>query len=174
LNIQTEKSRGWQKGEEKMASEEQKKQNLIRMKNLMIEGMAKALWDLFGESANATMIDVGKDILEIMENEMGLEVAGEDPKDVMTEIGRIFVDEFGYIESFSVEQNGNEITLKVDKCIGWNLTQAILKTGVDVPFTCPIMNVGQASLMRLGKPAHKKIEPRPDVRGSAITFIIEQ
>jgi hypothetical protein len=157
-----------------MATEEQKKQNLIRMKNLMIEGMAKALWDLFGESANATMIEVGKDILEIMEKEMGLEIAGENPKDLMTEIGRIFVDEFGYIESFQVEDQGGEVSLIVDKCIGWNLTQAILKTGVDVPFTCPIMNVGQAALMRIGKPAHKKVEPRPEVRGSRITFVIEQ
>ncbi len=157
-----------------MASEEQKKQNLIRMKNLMIEGMAKALWDLFGESANATMIEVGKDILGIMEKEMGLEIAGEKPKDVMTEVGRIMVDEFGYIESFQVEEDGNEISLYVDKCMGWNLTQAIMKTGVEVPFTCPIMNVGQAALMRLGIPVHKRVEPREDVKGSRIVFTMEQ
>jgi len=157
-----------------MASEEQKKQNLIRMKNLMIAGMAKALYDLFGESAQATMMEVGKDILGIMEKEMGLEIAGENPKDLMTEVGRIFADEFGYVESFQVEENGNEISLYVDNCMGWNLTQHIMKTGVDIPFTCPIMNVGQAALMRQGKPIHKRVEPREDVRGSRIVFTIEQ
>jgi len=157
-----------------MATEEQKKQNLIRMKNLMIEGMAKALYDLFGESAQATMIEVGKDILGIMEKEMGLEIAGENPKDLMTEVGRIFVDEFGYVESFQVEESGSEISLYVDNCKGWHLTQQILKTGVDIPFTCPIMNVGQAALMRLGMPAHKRIEPREDVKGSRIIFSIEK
>ncbi len=156
-----------------MATEEQKKQNLIRMKNLMIGGMAKALWDLFGESAFATMNEVGKDILAIMEQEMGLEIAGEDPKDVLTEIGRIFVDELGYIDSFKVEGEGKEISLLVDKCIGWNLTQSIMKTGVDIPFTCPIMNVGEAAFLRMGKHAHRTIEPRPDVKGSKITFTFE-
>lgn len=157
-----------------MATEEQKKENLIRMKNLMIAGMAKALWELFGESANATMIEVGKDTLEIMEKEMGLELDGESAEDVLTEIGRIFTDEFGYVDSFKVEVDGNSISLFVDNCRGWYLTQQIMKTGVELPFTCPIMNVGQAALMRIGKPAHKKIEPREDVRGSKITFTIEE
>ena len=157
-----------------MATEEQKKENLIRMKNLMIAGMAKALWELFGESANATMIEVGKDTLEIMEKEMGLELDGESPEDVLTEIGRIFTDEFGYVDSFKVEVDGNSISLLVDNCRGWHLTQQIMKTGVELPFTCPIMNVGQAALMRIGKHAHKKVETREDVRGNKIPFSIEE
>jgi hypothetical protein len=157
-----------------MATEEQKKENLIRVKNLMISGMAKALWDLFGESCYATMNEVGQDILQIMEKEMGLEIAGEDPKDVLTEIGRIFVDELGYVDSFSVDGDGNTLYLHVDNCRGWAMTQQIMKTGVEEPFTCPIMNVGQAAMRRLGKRAHRKITPRPDVKGSTITFTLEE
>ena len=34
------------------------------------------------------------------------EIAGEDPKDVITEIGRIFADEMGFKDSFRVEGDG--------------------------------------------------------------------
>ncbi len=158
-----------------MVTEEQKKRNMMRLMTLMISGMAKALYDLFGETAFATMSEVGKTTLEIMEKEMGLEVDGEDPKDVIIEIGRIFVDEMGFIESFSAEQDGNKIALTVHHCQGWNLTQSIMKTGVEIPFTCPIMNVCQAALIRMGKPAQKSILPIPETHGSTITFtLIEQ
>ncbi|XOF34819.1 MAG: hypothetical protein ACL93V_05900 [Candidatus Electrothrix sp. YB6] len=158
-----------------MASEEQKKKNLMRLMNLMIAGMAKALYDLFGDTAFATMSEVGRTTLEIMEQEMGLEVEGEDPKDVLMEIGRIFADEMGFIESFSTEQEGNNLSLIVHHCQGWNLTQSILKTGIEIPFTCPIMNVCQAALIRMGKPAQKSISPLPETHGSTITFtLIEQ
>ncbi len=155
-----------------MATEEAKKKNMMRLMTLMIGGMAKALYDLFGETAFATMTEVGKSLLKIMEDEMGLEIDSENPKDVIMEVGRIFTDEMGFVADFKVEENGNDITLSVDKCSGWDLTQSILKHGVEVPFTCPIMNVGQAALMKMGKHAQKKITARPEVRGSAITFTL--
>ena len=155
-----------------MATEEQKKKNVMRLMTLMIAGMAKALYDLFGETAFATMTEVGKTTLAIMEQEMGLEVDGEAPKDVLTEIGRIFTDEMGFIESFSTTEEGNVLTLTVNQCQGWNLTQSILKTGVEIPFTCPIMNVCQAALIRMGHPAQKKISPIPETRGSNIQFTL--
>ena len=155
-----------------MATEEQKKKNIIRLMTLMISGMAKALYDLFGETAFATMNEVGKTTLTIMENEMGLEIDGEDPKDVLTEIGRIFTDEMGFIESFSTSQENNILTLTVNHCQGWNLTQSILETGVEIPFTCPIMNVCQAALSRMGHPVQKTISPIPETRGSNIQFTL--
>jgi hypothetical protein len=155
-----------------MATEEQKKKNVMRLMTLMIAGMARALYDMFGESAFAVMNEVGKTTLDIMEQEMGLEVDGEDPKDVITEIGRIFADEMGFVESFSSSQDGNQITLSVNHCQGWDLTQSVLKTGVDIPFTCPIMNVCQAALARMGKPARKAISPIEETHGSAITFTL--
>lgn len=147
-----------------------KKKNMLRMMTMMISGMAKTLYDLFGETAYATMGEVGKDILAIMEKEMGLEIAGEDPKVLLMEIGRIFTDEIGFIASYKVEEDGNALKLIVDRCQGWPLTQKIMEAGVDTPFTCPIMNVGQAALARIGKPASRTIDPVPETRGSVITF----
>ena len=74
-----------------MATEEAKKKNMMRLMTLMIGGMAKALYDLFGETAFATMTEVGKSLLTIMEDEMGLEIDSENPKDVIMEVGRIFI-----------------------------------------------------------------------------------
>lgn len=156
-----------------MATEEKKKENLIRLMSLMIQGMAKAMWDIFGETAFATMNEVGKDILAIMEKEMGLEIAGENPKDVLTEVGRIFVDEMGLVDSAKVEGDGKKLSLIVGNCRGWDLSQKILAHGVEVPFTCPIMNVGEAALLRMGKYARRKIEPIPKTKGSKITFTLE-
>jgi len=79
----------------------------------------------------------------------------------------------GFIESFKVEGDEKELRLILNKCQGWDLTQSIMKTGVDVPFTCPIMNVGEAALLRAGKHAHRKISPIPETRGSTITFTFE-
>lgn len=155
-----------------MATEEQKKQNMMRLMSLMIGGMAKALYDLFGESAFATMSEVGKTLLTIMEDEMGLELDSDNPEEVIMEIGRIFTDELGFVAGFDVKSEGNKVILSVERCAGWNLTQSILKLGVDVPFTCPIMNVGQAALLKMGKHAQKSIVPLEEVRGSAITFSI--
>ncbi len=153
-----------------MATEEQKKKNLFRMSSMMIAGMAKALYDLFGEAAYASMYEVGKKLLKIMEDEMGLEISGEKPEDVLTEIERIFMDEYGFIASCKMEADDKGIQLLVDRCQGWKLTQKILKTGVEIPFTCPIMNVGHAALDRLGKKTRREINLRPEVKGCAIIY----
>lgn len=155
-----------------MATEEQKKANMMRLMTLMIGGMAKAIYDLFGDTAYATMAEVGKSLLAIMEDEMGLELDSDNPEEVIMEIGRIFADEMGFVADFNVKTEGNQILLSIDRCAGWDLTQSIAKHGVDVPFTCPIMNVGQAALLKMGKHAQKQITPREEVRGSVIAFTL--
>ena len=157
-----------------MAAEEEKSRNLLRMTSLIIEGMAKTLYDMFGESALATMEQVGKDMLEIMEKEMGLELAGESPEDVLTEIGRLFEDEMGLIERFHLERNDKEISMGIDQCRAWDLDQRIKNHGVDIPFTCPVMNVGKGALRRLGMQAHRRIELKEDKPGCTIHFILRE
>lgn len=153
-----------------MATEDQKQKNLMRLMTLMIGGMAKALYDLFGESAFATMNEVGKTTMYIMEEEMGLALDGETPTDVLKEIGGIFANEMGFVESFSTSQEGNQMILAVNRCQGWDLTQSILKTGVDIPFTCPIMNVCQSAVACMGHSVRKNIETIPEVQGCKIIF----
>jgi starvation-inducible outer membrane lipoprotein len=155
-----------------MAAEEESNKKLMRLMSLMIAGMAKGLYEMFGESAFAVMSETGKSILEILEKEMNLKVDGKEPSEVLNAIGRIFADEMGFVDSFAVSREGNRLTVTVHGCQGWDMTQAVLKTGVEVPFTCPIMNVCQAALIRMGSPARKTISPIPETHGSTIVFTL--
>jgi hypothetical protein len=153
-----------------MASEEEKKKQLVRVFSLMIEGLAKGIYDLFDDSAFALMQTVGKDLLEIMQREMGLEIEGENPSDVLNELLRIWVDEVGFFDSATVEETENGWIVVGHKCKGWNLTQKILATGVKEPFTCPVMNSMRAALDKLGVSTHMHIEPVPESRGTRFTL----
>ena len=153
-----------------MASEEQKKRQMVRVFSLMIGGLAKGIYDLFEDSAYALMKTVGADLLEIMQKEMGLEIDGEEPADVLNELLRIWVDEIGFFEDAKVEETEDGWVVVGSNCKGWNLTQKILATGVKEPFTCPIMNSMNAALSKLGVKTHMHIEPQPDTRGTKFTL----
>jgi hypothetical protein len=92
---------------------------------------------------------MGDHILEVMEKEMGLEIAGDDPQEVMIEISRIFVDEFGFCSDIDVEANEGDYTLTVKKCVNSKLADQLQAAGVEKPFICPIMNACQAALKRM-------------------------
>ncbi|WP_417909171.1 hypothetical protein [Candidatus Electronema sp. PJ] len=145
----------------------------MRLMSLMIAGMAKSLHEMFGEAALAVMSETGRSILEILEQEMGLKIEGKEPAAALASIGRTFTEELGFVGSFAVKQDGNRLIVTVQGCQGWDMTQAVLKTtGMETPFTCPIMNVCQAALIRMGRPARKSIVPIPAAHGSTITFTL--
>ncbi|MCA9935200.1 MAG: hypothetical protein KC415_14800 [Anaerolineales bacterium] len=154
-----------------MATEEQKKVNQYRLMSMALTGLASGVWNTLGESSFAFSGPMGNEILHIMEKEMGLEVAGEDPQDVMTEIGRIFVDEFGFAGDITVEEVGAEhYELRVKNCINRRYTDQLLEAGVEKPFICPILNACQASLRRMGFKMHENVEKWVEGNGSVITF----
>ncbi|EIC22070.1 hypothetical protein [Thiorhodovibrio frisius] len=153
-----------------MASEEEKKRQLVRVLSLMIEGLAKGIYDLFDDSAFALMRIVGTDLLEIMQKEMGLEIEGENPTDVLNELLRIWVDEIGFFDDATVKEIENGWMIEGNRCKGWNLTQKILATGVKQPFTCPVMNTMNAALAKMEVQTHMNIEPIPETRGTRFTL----
>ncbi|WP_417915329.1 hypothetical protein [Candidatus Electronema sp. JM] len=145
----------------------------MRLMSLMIAGMAKSLHEMFGEAALAVMSETGRSILEILERELGLNIAGKEPAAALVAIGKVFSDDLGFVNSFAVKEEGNRLIVTVQGCHGWDTTQTVLKmTGLETPFTCPIMNVCQAALIRMGRPARKSISPIPATHGSTITFIL--
>ncbi|RME42112.1 MAG: hypothetical protein D6796_14910 [Caldilineae bacterium] len=133
-----------------MATEEEKKRNLARLNAMIIYGLEKGLWDLFGESALATTNTVGEGMLAILEKTMGLEIAGEDPQDILTEIGRLFVDEFGIATRFDMEKAGEDVNFTVEHCVLMNVEKDLIEAGIK-PFVCPYLNIAAAALrQRLG------------------------
>ncbi len=153
-----------------MATEEEKKKQLVMVFSMMVQGLAAGIYELFEDSAFALMKTVGKDLLDIMQKEMGLEIEGEDPGEVLNELLRIWVDEIGFFESAKVEKTDNGWVIVGNKCKGWNLTQKILKTGVKEPFTCPVMNSMNAALDKIGVKTHMKIEPVHETKGTKFTL----
>lgn len=155
-----------------MATEEQKKENLIRMLEMIIQGLTKGLYDLFGESSYAVMHSVGDELLNVMQKEMGLELGGENGVAVAQEIIRLFVDEFGIAEKIDLDHQGNVINLVVHGHRGYNTFKRLKDLGINEPFVEPIMNVGAAALKkrRGGASISKHIELVPDIKGVKITY----
>lgn len=154
-----------------MATEEIKKQNQIRLSNMTLLSLAAGTWNTLGESSFAFSGPMGETILKTMEHEMGLEIEGEDPQQVMMEISRIFVDEFGFASDIDVVQEGDGVyKLKVKNCINRGLTDKLVEAGVEKPFICPIMNAATAALRRMGYRLRENVEKWEDGKGSIITF----
>lgn len=154
-----------------MASEEQKKENQLRLAKMILLSLASSAWDTLGETSFAFSGPMGECILEIMEKEMGLEIAGESPEDVMAEVGRIFVDEFGFCGDIDVETDDNSLyTVKVKQCIDYKFVDQLEAAGVEKSFICPIMNACHAALRRMGYKMREDLERWHEQEGSIITF----
>ncbi len=128
-----------------MATEEAKKKNLARINAMIIYGLEKGLWDLFGESALATTNLIGNGMLELLEKSMGLEITGEDPQDILTEIGRLFVDEFGIATQFDATKADDNVRFIVHNCVLMQVEEDLVKAGIK-PFVCPYLNISAAAM----------------------------
>ncbi|HHN93983.1 MAG TPA: hypothetical protein ENK17_04380 [Anaerolineae bacterium] len=154
-----------------MATEEEKKRNLARINAMIIYGLEKGLWDLLGESALATSATVGEGMLEVMEKTMGLEIAGEEPQDILTEIGRIFIDEIGIATHFDITHAGDEVNFKVKNCVLLRTEEDLIKSGIQ-PFMCPYLNIAAAAMRRRldVKTRVSKIDVDVDGRECTLSF----
>ena len=138
-----------------MATMEEKKLRQLRLFNNLIFGFAKGLYELFGDSALATVDTIGEDILEEMEHELGLEIQGEDPQTILTEIERLLVDEYGLVSKarLEIDPETHEINMICEECLLTKATNDLHEEGVP-PYTCvPMMMASAALHKRLGKRA---------------------
>jgi hypothetical protein len=138
-----------------MATMEEKKLRQLRLFNDLIFGFAKGLYDLFGDSAMATVDTIGEDILEEMEHELGLEIHGEDPETILTEIERLLVDEYGMVKSarLEIDPETHEIDMVCEGCLLTKATNELHEQGIP-PYSCvPMMMASAALHKRLGKKA---------------------
>ena len=141
-----------------MATEEQKKARMIKLFNTVIAGMAKGLYDLFGDAAIGVISPVGEEILEEMEHELGLEIHGEDPENILTEIERLLIDEYGLMKDCKIEinQETHEIDLFVQGSVLWHAVEELVDAGLP-PLSCVEMMIAEAALRkRLGRKAQFK------------------
>ena len=122
-----------------MATEEQKKERLLKVFNIGMYSMISGLWDLFGESSFATAQSIGDRILSTMEKESGLEIQGENPQDIIQEITRLLVDEVGTMSDGKLTMDGNNIRLACKECFlreatGWLEADGVQPAFISVEF----------------------------------------
>ncbi len=143
-----------------MATDEEKKENLLRMTKLVILGLGAGIWDIIGDGVMGLSRSIGNQLLPVLEKEMGLEIAGETPEDVLQEVGRLLVDEFGYAQDIDVTREGDTITVKVDRCVICpRVVDKLKEHGVEQPFfLCPLACIGGAALSKMGAKALLKVE----------------
>jgi hypothetical protein len=132
-----------------MAMVEEKKLRQLRLFNDLIFGFAKGLYELFGDSALATVDTIGEDILEEMEHELGLEIQGEDPQTILTEIERLLMDEYGLVKSarLEIDPETQEIHMICEGCLLTKATESLDEEGIP-PYTCVPMTMASAALHR--------------------------
>ncbi len=153
-----------------MATEEAKKTQTIRLLEFYVIGLSGAIWNFVGDAALALRTQVGEQILKVMEKEMGLELAGEEPEHVLQEISRLLVDEFGIYSSVEVATSGHTTTLKAKDAAERKVVAQLSEQGVEKIFISPLQNIGLAAVRRLGKKAQSTIEPWPAGNGFIVTF----
>lgn len=133
-----------------MATEAEKRTRLTKVFNIGMYSMINGLWELFGESAFATTHAIGDRILETMERESGLEIQGENPQDILTEVSRLLSDEVGTMSAGTVKMNGNKVEMACTECFLREATGWLEQEGVQ-PFACIPMNIAAAAMRkRLG------------------------
>lgn len=154
-----------------MANDEQKINNRLRLTDMTLLSLSTSVWDMLGETSFVFGGDMGSKILSMMEKEMGLEIAGETPKDVLMEVSRIFVDEFGFASNIDIEvHSDNEFEVKVKNCINRTFCDKLMEASVEKPFVCPVMNACSAALNRMDFKMHSNVEKWAEEKGSIITF----
>ena len=139
-----------------MATEEQKKERLLKVFNIGMYSMVSGLWDLFGESSFATAQSIGDRILETMEKESGLEIQGENPQDIILEITRLLVDEVGTMSDGKVIMDGTSVSIACTECFLREATGWLEADGVQ-PFACIPMNIAAAAMRKRLNVKHRVV-----------------
>lgn len=141
-----------------MATEVEKVTHRARLWGLVSIGMTLGIWDMVQESAVSLSPVIGKVILQEIEKNLGLEVAGERPEDMLIELGRIFVDEFAIATEVRVENANNGLQATLVNAVGTPEFTALQEKGVEKLFSQPFYCAGLAALARLGCKARGSVE----------------
>jgi len=132
-----------------MATEQEKNKNLLKISSLVIHGLTKGLWDFIGEASFSTAQLIGDTAIKMLEKDMGLEINGEKPENILMELNRIFLDEIGALTEADAEVEDKKIILTFKGCLFSEMTKDIMDSGIP-PFICPFMGMSMAAMRKRG------------------------
>jgi hypothetical protein len=141
-----------------MATEMEKYANRARMWGLTAAGLTVGIWQMVEEASVSISPAVGEALLSMIEKQLGLELAGEKPDHMLTELGRIFVDEYGYCTEAIVEPSDKTYKITLKNAVGTVEAQQLKAMGITKPFSNPFVCSAVAALSRLGFKARGNME----------------
>ena len=155
-----------------MATEMEKKKRLLSIFNIAMYGIIKGLWELFGEASFATVDVIGDQLLSMLEKEMGLEIQGEDPNDILLEIARLLVDEVGMMSACEPKLEDNRIQMACTECALREATAYLEEKGIQ-PFACIPMGVVAAAMRKRMNQKHRVLGRKWDEATQTCTIMFE-
>jgi hypothetical protein len=153
-----------------MATEQQKYANRARLWGLTVVGMTMGIWEMVEEASVALSPQIGAQILNMLEKQLGLEVAGEKPEHLLVELGRIFVDEYGYASEAKVESTDKTLRVTLENAVGTPEFAMLKERGVEKLFSHPFFCAGLAAFARLGLKARGNVETDVAAKRQVITY----
>jgi hypothetical protein len=155
-----------------MTTEQKQQENKAELANLALLGVAAGAWNILGEKGVGTLSSsMGNQILKVMEKEKGLKITGTDAEALLTEISRIFVEEYGFASDIEVEiEDDQNFHLNVKNCVNFDFTTQLMEAGVEHPFICPIMTSARSALQKMGYKMHENRTEWKEEKGSKIHF----
>lgn len=153
-----------------MATEQEKTAHREQLLALMLLGMTVGIWDMVEESATSLSPVIGENILGEIEKQLGLEIAGEKPEDILVELGRIFVDELGVASEIKVERTDKAIRITLLNAMGMAEFTILQEHGVEKLFSHPFLCTGLVALARLGVKARGTVELDKAAKSQTVTF----
>jgi hypothetical protein len=132
-----------------MATDQEKSSRREMMLGTLVFGITFGVWEMMEDSATALTPTIGKSLLPMLEQLLGLKIAGDKPVDVLTEVGRVFSDELGWAKGSKATGTDKAITLLLTDAIGSEQIAEFTTKGIKF-FSHPVMCVGVAALARMG------------------------
>jgi hypothetical protein len=153
-----------------MVTEQQKLDNRARLWGMTVTGMTLGIWGMVEESATTLAPQIGSQILEMVELKLGKKIESQNPEEAIRQLGRVFVDEFGYAADVKVEAAGKQIRASFSKAISAPEFAQLAQRGVKKIFSHPFMSSGVAVLARLGLKTRWAVEIEPAGGDETVTF----
>jgi hypothetical protein len=142
-----------------------------RMWGMVVVAMTQGIWDIVEESSVTLSPMIGESLLSLLEKSAGFELAGEKPENMLVELGRILVDEFGYATEAKVEVKDKTYTLILSNAVGLPEFKALETKGITKPFSNPVFCTGIAAMARLGYKCRAKMDI--DLEKKIMTTVFE-
>jgi hypothetical protein len=152
-----------------MATDQEKSSRREVMLGTLVFGITYGVWEMMEDSATALTPTIGKSLLPMLEARLGLKIAGEKPADVLTEVGRIFVDELGWAKGCTVTATEKAITINLTDAMDSEQMAEMAAKGMKF-FSHPVMCTGVGALTRMGVKCRPSVTADAAAKTETITF----